>query len=371
MTQARRGQKDQATAAGSVRAPRARATKRAAAKKAGAARKTSVRRSSPETEAPIPPPAPPIADGAKVDLDEPTLYLNRELTWLAFNRRVLHEAEDPRTPLLDRVKFLAIASGTIDEFEMKRIGGLKQQQAAGVYDLTVDGRTPQQQITECYGIMRELQTRGEALLRSLTKLLAKQDIHLKRWADLTPAEQKSVRAHYIQNIFPLVTPQAMDPAHPFPFVSNLSLNILVSLKHNPKDLNVHQARVKVPIGSGIPRFLKVADGHTFVRLEDVMANNLDLLFPGMHVVECGFFRVTRNADVERDEEQADDLLSLIETELRDRKFAQVVGLNVNKGMASQQWGMLAAELGLDEHQDVVEIEGMLGMRDLTEIAFLD
>jgi polyphosphate kinase len=325
----------------------------------------------PKIASSIPPPAPAIEDGAKLDLNDASLYLNRELTWLAFNLRVLHEAEDPRTPLLERVKFLAIASGTIDEFIMKRIGGLKQQLGARVYNLTVDGRTPKQQITECYEVMRALKLRRETLLIELTGALAAEGIFLRRWNELEPSEQKSVREDYLTNIFPLVTPQAMDPAHPFPFVSNMSLNLLVTLKHEESDLNTNQARVKVPVGSGIPRFIKVENVHTYVRLEDVMANNLDLLFPGMFIEDCGFFRVTRNADVERDEESADDLLALIETELRDRKFAPTVGLQVSAAMSELKRGMLSAELGLDEVQDVFEAGDMLGMRDLMEISTLD
>jgi len=371
MSQQRRGRRNRTTSAGSVRAPKVRAARKAAPRTAGNTRRPPAKKSAPNPAATIPPPAPAVEDGATINLDAPELYLNRELTWLAFNRRVLHEAEDPRTPLLERVKFLAIASGTIDEFVMKRIGGLKQQVGAGVYDLTVDGRTPQEQITECYEVMHTLKAKTEAALVTLRKELAKEDVFLKRWEDLSPAERKEVRADYLQNIFPLVTPQAMDPAHPFPFVSNMSLNLLVTLKHAETDLNTMQARVKVPIGSGIPRFIKVGDDHAYVRLEDVMANNLDLLFPGMHIVEYGYFRVTRNADVERDEEQADDLLALIETELRDRKFAPTVGLQVNTGMPENRRGMLAAELNLDEFHDVFEIEDMLGMRDLMEIATLD
>ncbi len=296
-----RSRRNRTTSAGSVRAPKVRAARTAARSV------TATRTTEPTVATSVPPPAVPVDDGAKVDLSAPELYLNRELTWLAFNRRVLHEAEDPRNPLLERLKFLAIASGTIDEFIMKRIGGLKQQVLAGVQNLTVDGRSPQEQITECYQVMRALKRIRESTLITLTRELAKEGIRLERWADLTPELQKEAREHYLTNIFPLVTPQAMDPAHPFPFVSNMSLNLLVTLKHADSDLNTMQARVKVPVGQGIPRFLKVGTGYNYVRLEDVMANNLDLLFPGMHIEDCDFFRVTRNADVERDEESADDL----------------------------------------------------------------
>jgi polyphosphate kinase len=304
---------------------------------------------------------------APVDMRAPELYLNRELTWLAFNRRVLHEAQDPRTPLLERVKFLAIVNSNLDEFFMKRIGGLKQQVGAGVKDLTVDGRSPEQQIDECVAFVRVFTRDLRATYLELLDILRQHDIALRAWEDLTPAQQEALRVHYLDNIFPLVTPLAMDPAHPFPFISNLSLNLLVTLYH-PDDQYPILARVKVPIGSGVPRFLKVGERNHFVRLEDVMAHNLDALFPGMQVQSCEFFRVTRNANTEQDEEEADDLLAMIEAELRERRFAPIVRLEVEEGMNRVRRGMLAAELGLREDQDVFDIAMPLGLKDLFEIA---
>ena len=305
------------------------------------------------------------------DLRAPELYLNRELTWLAFARRVLAEAEDARNPLLERVKFLAIVGSSLDEFVMKRIGGLKRQSAAGVRKRTVDGRTPQEQIVECYEVMRQLAGSAEQLFVELSKLLADNGIRLATAGELAEDERKWVREHYLREIFPLVTPQAMDPAHPFPFVSNLSLNLLVTLRPSAREPGSSQARVKAPVGSEIPRWLAVPGGRRFIRLEDVIAQNLDLLFPGMHVERCETFRVTRNADTERDEEEADDLVALIETELRARKFAPIVRLEIAGGMLPENRGMLAAELGLDEAEDVFELDGMIGKRDLSEIARLD
>ncbi|MGE0792458.1 MAG: polyphosphate kinase 1 [Sandaracinaceae bacterium] len=308
---------------------------------------------------------------APPDPDAPELLLNRELTWLAFNRRVLHEAEDARNPLLERVKFLGISHNTLDEFVMKRIGGLKQQVAAGVSNLSVDGRTPRQQISECYNVMRGLNERSQRLLIELKGELLKEGIRIASWAELDSDQQALVRAYYLHNVFPLVTPQAMDPAHPFPFVSNLSLNLFVSLRRSEADTHTLQARVKVPVGRGVPRFVRVGTDQTFVPLEDVMAANLDLLFPQMHVDRVELFRVTRNSNTERDEEQADDLVSLIETELRDRKFASIVRLTVAEGMTPLTKGYLAAELGLDEQEDVFEIAGTLGLADIIELYALD
>jgi polyphosphate kinase len=317
-----------------------------------------------------PEPAPKKKKGHHPDLDDASLYLNRELTWLEFNRRVLHEAEDDRTPLLERCKFIAIVSANLDEFFMKRIGGLKQQLAAGIQAQTVDGRTPRQQIEECHGVIRELERRKEVLLQQLQQLLADAGIVIGAYGDLSGREQEKVREYYLRNIFPLITPQVVDPAHPFPFISNLSLNVLVTLRYR-KDKETSLARVKVPVGAGIPRFLRVGERDTFIPLEEVICNNLDLLFPGMVVVGSELFRITRNANTEHDEEQADDLLALIESELRERKFAPIVRLEVARRMTPLHRGYLAAELDLDELADVFEVNSMMAMRDLMEIVALD
>src|SRR6266851_8393294 len=234
------------------------------------------------------------------DLASSDLFLNRELTWLSFNRRVLHEAEDERNPLLERLKFLAITASNLDEFFMKRIGGLKQQVVAGMQELTVDGRTPQQQIAECYLVVREQEQRQRELGPQILAQLENYGIRLRSYSSLSADERKTIRKYYYKNIFPLVTPQAMDPAHPFPFVSNLSLNLLVTARYQD-DSDPMMARVKVPLGFGIPRFIRIGNQSDFVKLEDVIANNLDLLFPSMLIDSCELFRVTRNANTERDE----------------------------------------------------------------------
>lgn len=305
------------------------------------------------------------------DLSDPALYLNRELTWLSFNYRVLHEAEDPRTPLLERVKFVAIVSSNLDEFYMKRIGGLKQQLEAGVHGLSVDGRTPAEQLAACHEVTRDLERRRQRIWRDLQPLLEAQQIRVLPYPSLDEAQKARLRDYFTDNIFPLCTPLAMDPGHPFPFISNLALNFLVTVRF-PGDQDHYLARVKVPTVDRVaPRFLPVDDDHTFVALEQVMVENLDLLFPGMEIVSAELFRVTRNAQVERDEEQADDLLEMIELELRDRHFADMVRLEVAHGMNSVHRGMIAAELGLHQVDDVLEVDGMLAMRDLFQIASLD
>lgn len=316
------------------------------------------------------PAAPGIGEVTPTDLNAPELYLNRELTYLNFCWRVLAEAEDSQVPILERLKFIAIVSSNIDEFFQKRIGGLKQQVGAQIHMLTPDGRTPQQQIDDCLEIITGFERKKVNLLERVLTEMRALGVWVAPYKELDPKEQAWVREHYLRNIFPLVTPQAMDPAHPFPFVSNLSLNLLVSLRYE-NDVEGLLARVKVPVGGGTSRFLRVGASRTFVDLCEVIANNLDLLFPGMEVETTSMFRVTRNAITERDEEEAEDLLELIEAELRERKFAPVVRLQVDINMQPILRGRLAAELGLDEQADVFEAQGMLGMRDLMEIATLD
>ncbi len=316
------------------------------------------------------PPAPGIGETAPTHLDAHELYLNRELTYLNFCWRVLQEADDERTPLLERMKFVAIVSSNVDEFFQKRIGGLKQQVGAQLHSVTPDGRTPQQQIVDCLELIHRLELHKNQILEKVVADLKVAGVWLAPYKELDAQQQAWVREFYFKNIFPLVTPQAMDPAHPFPFVSNLSLNLLVSLRYT-NDVEPLLARVKVPAQGGTPRYLRVGASRTFVDLADVIANNLDLLFPGMEIEGCSLFRVTRNAITERDEEEVDDLLEMIEIELRERKFADVVRLQVERGMNPILRGRLAAELELDEASDVFEADGNLGQRDLMEIATLD
>jgi polyphosphate kinase len=303
------------------------------------------------------------------DLNSPEWYLNRELTWLEFNRRVLWEAEDERTPLLERVKFIAIVSANLDEFFMKRIGGLKQQVGAGITELSIDGRSPQQQIAECYAMVRTIEAKKRETWTQVLGLLEQQNIRIVPFNKLSKEQQKSMREHYIANIFPLVTPQAIDPAHPFPFISNLALNLLAGICSSESD-DMTLVRIKVPVGSKIKRFIQIGNDHSYVALGDLMANNLDMLFPGMNIAFCESFRVTRNAVTEQDEEQADDLLQMIESELRERKFASVVRLEVSENMGLLQRGRLMAELGLEE-SDVFSVDGLMAMSGLFQIAAID
>lgn len=304
------------------------------------------------------------------DLESPEWYLNRELTWLAFNRRVLHEGQDERVPLLERVFFLAVVGSNLDEFFMKRIGGLKQQVGAGVRELSVDGRLPQEQIDACNLEVRDILLQQEDLEEELKRLLSRKKIRLVAYADLSLAEKAEAERYFLEQVYPMLTPQGMDPAHPFPFISNLSINLLVSVRY-PDSEHSYMNRIKVPVSDDMPRFLAFGKGGQFITLEDLIGNNLELLFPEMVVESSEIFRVTRNAITEPHREQANDLLLVIESALRERKFAEIVRLEVGKGMEDLHRGMLAAELGVDEGQDVFEVNGIVGKRDLFEIAKLD
>ncbi|MDD2735734.1 MAG: polyphosphate kinase 1 [Desulfuromonadaceae bacterium] len=319
---------------------------------------------------PVEPLSPQTPVVPQFDLHDSQWFLNRELTWLSFNRRVLHEAEDDRTPLLERLKFIAIVSANLDEFFMKRIGGLKQQIGAGMRELSLDGRTARQQVTECLAEIRDIEARKEQEFQKICSLLEEKNILIESYEELTPKEKKLLREFYYANIFPLLTPQSIDPAHPFPFISNLSLNLLVSL-HYPKSKQNSLVRIKVPVNAGTPRFIRIGKGEHFIRLEEVMMNNLEMLFPGMEIMSCELFRVTRNANTEKDEEEADDLMEMIESELKERKFAPIVRLEIVSGMDPDHRGRLAAELQLDEATDVFEVPGLLAMRDLFELTRLD
>jgi polyphosphate kinase len=358
------------------------AKKQAAARAGSRARKGDAAKSKPSKaahaaakavkKAPASAPAAARASAAAAgpDLSSPQLYLNRELTWLRFNSRVLSEAADSRTPLLERVKFLSITGSNLDEFFMKRIGGLMQQAGAGVTKPTADGLTPLEQIEQCAAYVRTLLPRQQKIASDLILALRSSKIHILGYGDLTAAEKKQARSHYAQFIFPLVTPQSVDPAHPFPFISNLSLNLLVSFlqkKNRPPVL----ARVRVPVGFGAPRFMRMNGADRFIPLEEVMRHNLDLLFPGVKILSCEVFRTTRNSTTEPREENAEDLLAMIESELQERRFAPIVRLEVEKGMDPNRRGQLVAELGLDPGRDVYESESLLGLRDLMELVSLD
>jgi polyphosphate kinase len=297
--------------------------------------------------------------------DSGALFLNRELSWLEFNARVLYEAEDPATPLLERLKFIAIFENNLDEFFMKRVGGLEQQLASNVRELPPDNRTPRQQLAEIDRAVRPMVQRERRLLNDeLLPALREHGLELLAWEDLKASERRHLCEDFDKKIFPILTPLAVDPAHPFPFISNLSLSLAVSVR-SPGDGEFRFARVKVP--GSLTRWLQVPGTLRFVPLEEVIAHNLERLFPGMEIVESHPFRITRNSDVQRNEEEADDLLEAIQEELRERRFATVVRLEVAAGMAQWMRDLLSDELAVRPEQ-LFEVAGPLCLRDLMQLA---
>ncbi len=307
------------------------------------------------------------------DLRAPQYYLNRELSWLEFNRRVLHEALDERTPLLERLKFLAIFSSNLDEFFMVRVAGLKQQVEAGVAKLTPDGRTPERQLADISKILRPIVAEQHQIFeRTLQDLLHKEGIYLVDYVDLDDAEREYFQAFFQSNVFPILTPLAVDPSHPFPYISNLSFNLAVGVRHPDSGKEVF-ARIKLP--KTLPRFVAFPDElresgdyrdatWVGVPLEQVVSHNLETLFPGMIVQECYPFRITRSADIAVEEDEADDLLLAIEKELRKRRIGgSVVRMEMHATASAEIRNLLMGEMALTE-DDVYDIDGTLGLGDL-------
>ncbi|MFN8621089.1 MAG: polyphosphate kinase 1 [Chloroflexota bacterium] len=292
-------------------------------------------------------------------------YINRELSWLEFNGRVLHEAQDERNPLLERARFLAIFTSNLDEFFQIRVAGLKQQVAAGHSRPSPDGLSAQEVLDRARARVLQLQSALSDTWLRIHGELMEEKIRIVRYQD-RPERQRELRQQFLDQIFPVLTPLAVDPAHPFPYISDLSLSMAVTVR-DPSTGERRFARIKVP--PVLPRFWEV--GHrTYILLEQIIANNLDILFPGMEVLEHHLFRVTRNADLSIEEDEADDLLLAIEEELRKRRFGKVVRLEVERSMPPATRALLQQGLGL-EVTDVYEIAGMLDLTDLNDIADLD
>ncbi|RME59538.1 MAG: polyphosphate kinase 1, partial [Caldilineae bacterium] len=307
-------------------------------------------------------------DITQMSLDElcesPAIY-NRELSWLDFNWRVLYEALDARNPLLERLRFLAITGSNLDEFFRKRVGGLKRQQAAGVANLTLHGWTPDFQIQLIAKAVHQMVAcQSDCLLEQILPALAEEGMHLVAYEDLSEAEQIQLERYFRSEIYPILTPLAVDPGHPFPFISNLSLNLAVELR-DPVTGETRFARVKVPPNRA--RWVSVEDSLRFVPLEEIIIHNLHFLFEGMEIVAAYPFRVTRNADIARNEEEADDLLEMISEELRERRFAPIVRLEVAESMPQHVRAMLLQEMGL-EQTDLYAVRGPLGVADLFPLA---
>ena len=275
---------------------------------------------------------------------EAPAYLNRELSWLEFNARVLALAESPDTPLLERVKFLAIFSQNLDEFFQVRVAGLKEQVAAGITRRTPDGATPEEQLDVIKARAAELMERADRVfLGPVVSDLADAGIRFSTWSQLDDDDREWLAGEFQQRIFPVLTPLAVDPGHPFPYISSLSLNLGV-LVRDPVAGERRFARVKVP--SLLPRFVVMPDGERFVPVEQVIAEHLDELFPGMEITDSVAFRVTRNADLTVEEEEAEDLLEAIELELRRRRFGRAVRLEVEDDISTDSLELIREELDL-------------------------
>jgi polyphosphate kinase len=293
-----------------------------------------------------------------------SVILNRELSWLAFNERVLAEAQDHRNPLLERLKYAAICGSNLDEFFMVRVAGIHRQIAAGVVIKSPDGLLPRETLSlvreQTHGMLREIE---KAARKSLADLYAA-GVKILRVADLGKKARAALKTHYLTQIQPVLTPLIVDPSHPFPYISNLSLNLAVLLRdgevNSRGEGDTEFARVKIPVGV-LPRFVQIAD--SYLLLEDVIAQHLQELFRGREVLAAYGFRVTRNTDYEFDEEEAEDLLATIEDGLRRRRFGAVVRLEVTKEMPTALLRFLTERLKLDDH-DVFQLEGPLGTADL-------
>lgn len=313
-------------------------------------------------------------------LDSPKLFINRELSSLQFQYRVLEEAIDGNNPLLERVKFLAIVGSNLDEFFMVRVAGLKKQVDAGVVDLPPDGLTPAEQLAEIRKVASNLiKVASDYMRNGLIPSLKNAGIFLLDYKELNKQQKESIETYYRDVIFPVLTPLAFDPGHPFPHISNLSLNLAVLLR-DKKGIN-HFARIKVP--NTLPRLVPIKrssggvrkDGtvpynHYFVWLEQVISANLATLFPGMEVIESHPFRIIRDADMAIQELEAADLLETMEQTVRQRRFGSVVLITINESMSSRIRDILMENLEIDRN-DIYTIEGPMGYSDLMALHSID
>ena len=316
--------------------------------------------------------APSQAQPITINLDHPQYYLNRELSWLGFNQRVLHEALDARTPLLERLKFLAIYSSNLDEFFMVRISGVIEQVDAAVHPVTPDGLSPVQQLTAVRSLLlQDVEGQHQAFEQQLRPALRQHGVYLLNYGELAAEQRAFLKEYFEKRIFPVLTPLSVDPSHPFPRMSNLSLNLAVRVV-NPENNNEKFARVKVP--SSLPRFIAMPEalcsygenpcGWVGVPLEQVIAEHLEDLFPGMVIAGHHVFRITRDADFPILEDEADDLLIAIEQEISKRRLEGFVcRLELERSMPIDLQQSIMRELKVDEDR-VYAIEGLINLKDL-------
>jgi polyphosphate kinase len=303
-----------------------------------------------------------------VDLTDPELYLSRELSELAFQQRVLQQTLDEENPLLERVRFLSIVTRNLDEFVMKRIGGLKQQIEAGVTEETVDGRTPREQREAVQAQLRPLlQQQAACYEEQLRPALAEAGIEIVAYDRLSDHRQAEVDEYFEQSIKPTLTPLSFDPAHPFPFISNRSLSLAV-LTGQPSVEGETFTRIKIPPNR--PRLIEVGDWSRYALIEDIIRNNLDILLPNVEVLDTALFRLTRNAEISRNEEVAEDLIDIIEDVLEQRRFASVVRMEIESGAAPSIRETLQEQLNLDD-SEIYHLDGPIDYRDFASLTELD
>lgn len=294
-------------------------------------------------------------------------FLDREMSWLSFNQRVLELAEDERRPLLERAKFLAIFTSNLDEFFMVRVAGLKRRIAAGIAVRSVSGKLPRETHEGTLAFAHKLTIRQARVYRDeIIPALASEGIHVLRWEALSADEQRQLGVMFHDRVFPVLTPLAVDPSHPFPYISGLSLNLAVLIRNPQTGLELF-ARVKVP--PLLQRFYEVSP-QRFVPLEDIIAAHLDQLFPGMQILEHHVFRVTRNEDLEVEEDDAENLLAALEKELMRRRFGPAVRLEVEDTISNHVLELLADELEVS-NQEVFKVPGPLDLRALWDVYSLD
>jgi len=299
-------------------------------------------------------------------------FIDRELSWLSFNRRVLELAEDPSTPLLERVKFLAIFASNLDEFFMVRVAGLKRRIMTGIAVPNNTGRSPQDVLDGISERAHELQLRHAQAFHELVKpALDAQFIHVESWSDLEEADRANLDEIFTEQIFPVLMPLAVDPAHPFPYISGLSLNLSVRIR-DPRSGRVEFARLKVP--PILSRFIPLPDDGSgrmrFIPIEDLISNHVQELFPGMEVLEHHEFRVTRNEDVEIDEDESENLIQALERELLRRRFGPPIRLEITDDMDELTLELLVNELGITE-QEVYRLPAPLGLNGLFQLGDID
>ncbi len=309
-----------------------------------------------------PPTGRPSPEGRR---EQPFPYLNRELSWLEFNARVLHEAGDDRNPLLERVKFLTIFASNLDEFFQVRIAGLRQQVQAGSTKRAPDGRTAAEQLAAARARVHQLVDRHSELGAEVRRDLAAAGVEVVDYAGI-PEHHAALRQRFVDEIFPVLTPLAVDPGHPFPYISTLSLSIAVGLR-DPQTREEHFARVKVP--HLLPRLIEI-EANRFVLIDQVIEANLEMLFTGMEILEHHLFRVTRNADLAIEEDEADDLLLAIEEELRRRRFGEAVRLEVERSMPEGTRQILLDGIRVAP-EDCYEVRGMLDLTGLGTLLEVD